>query len=51
MALGLWSWIEEQDGVRKLVLWDSDGLLFLTGCSSTLYLQENSKLRRLTKLS
>lgn len=51
MAFGLLSRIKAQEGVKKLVVWDSDGLLLLTGCSSTLYLQENSKLRRVTKLS
>lgn len=50
-AFGPLSRIEEQEGVKKLVLWDGEKLLLLTGCSSTLYLQENSKPRRLAKLS
>lgn len=51
MAFGILSRIKEQEGVKKLVLWDSERLLLLTGFSSTLYLQENNKPRRLAKLS
>lgn len=43
MAFVLFSWIAAQEGVKKLVLCDGERLLLLTGCSSTLYLQENSK--------
>lgn len=51
MAFVLFSWIAAQEGVKKLVLCDGERFLLLTGCSSTLYLQENSKPWRLTKLS
>lgn len=51
MDLGLLSRMKEQEGVKKLVVWGSERLLLPPGCSSTLYLQENSKPRRLTKLS